>query len=69
MNLHDQWGLILVAKPTHAGGGGDVDGLAYRLHHPTVSSCQSRGQGLPARRHLVLSLVLGGASCRETWSF
>jgi hypothetical protein len=34
----------------------DVDGLAYPLHQPTVCSYQSRGHGLPARHHLVLSL-------------
>jgi hypothetical protein len=34
-----------------------------------VDSCQLRGQGLPARRCLVLSLVLGGGSRQGTWSF
>jgi hypothetical protein len=28
------------------GGGGDVDGLAYPLHHPTVHSYQMRGHDL-----------------------
>jgi hypothetical protein len=38
--------LYLVAKPSHIGGGVDVDGLAYPLHRPMVCSCQVRGQDL-----------------------
>jgi hypothetical protein len=49
--------LYVVTKPSHMGGeGADVDMLAYPLHRPTARSCQSRGLGLPARHHHVLSL-------------
>jgi hypothetical protein len=44
--------LYLVAKPSHTGV--DVDRLACPLHHPTVCSCQMRGQSLPPG--IVLSL-------------
>jgi hypothetical protein len=37
--------FYLAAKSSHVGV--DMDGLACRLHHPTVHSCQSMGQGLP----------------------
>jgi hypothetical protein len=33
--------LYLAAKPSHVGGGVDVDGLACFLHHPTVYRSQS----------------------------
>jgi hypothetical protein len=50
--------LYLTAKPSHVGG--DVDGLAYPLHRPTVRSCQMKGQGpLPG---VVLS-----CRCSERW--
>jgi hypothetical protein len=48
--------LYLTAKPFHVGGGANVDGLACPLHWPRAHSCQMRGQGLSARRCLVLSL-------------
>jgi hypothetical protein len=37
--------LYLVAKLFNVGV--DVHGLAFPLHHPTVCSCQMRGQGPP----------------------
>jgi hypothetical protein len=43
---------------------GEVDGLAYPLHWPTVYSCQPRGYVLPVRHHPVLSLLIGGGTCR-----
>jgi hypothetical protein len=57
-----------MVKPIHMGGG-DVDGVAYTLYRPMIGSCQLRGQGLPSRHRLVLLLVLGSGSYRETWSF
>jgi hypothetical protein len=36
--------LYLTVTPSHVGV--DVDRLAYPLHHPTVHSCQMKGQGL-----------------------
>jgi hypothetical protein len=48
------WCLYLATKPSHMGG--DMDGLAYSLHWPTVHSCQPMGQNLPVMRRLVLSL-------------
>jgi hypothetical protein len=36
--------LYLAGKPAHVGV--DVDGLAYPMHCPTTSGCQTIGQGL-----------------------
>jgi hypothetical protein len=36
--------FYLAAKPSHVGGGLDVDGVAYPLHRHTTCSHQSRGQ-------------------------
>jgi hypothetical protein len=57
------WGLYLVATPSHMGVG--VDGLVYSLHRPTVYSLQPRGQDLPIKHHLVLSLLISVAPVRE----
>jgi hypothetical protein len=59
--------LYLVTKPSHVGV--DVDGLVYPLHRPMTHSYQSRGQGLPTRRRLALSFVVGSGAFRGIGSF
>jgi hypothetical protein len=48
------WCLCLATTLSHRGG--EVDGLVYPLHRRTANSHLPRGQGLPVRRHHVLSL-------------
>jgi hypothetical protein len=50
--------LYLAAKTFHVGV--EVDGLAYRLHRPTVHSCQMRGHGL-------LPSVVLSCHCSGQW--
>jgi hypothetical protein len=52
--------LYLAAKPSLVGV--DMDGLACPLHHPTVCSCQTRGQSFLSGAALSRHAAMGGGA-------
>jgi hypothetical protein len=52
--------LYLAAKPSHVGV--DVDRLAIPVHHPTICSHQTRGQGFLFGAALSYRTAVGGGA-------
>jgi hypothetical protein len=61
-DVNSQHRLYLAAKPSHVGGGVNVDGLTSSLHCPTACNHQMRGQSFQLGTALSHHTVVGGGA-------